>query len=119
MYLLSNALKSDSRPSFHSLDSKEQRKPPRSSGTDSYLQAEQDIKLLVNSILKKNMTRGEEIRELAPPRKFCSWGTVLVVQHSSFYMIKNSPLLFRKAPSACSVLSRAGEHDQHHARHGL
>lgn len=64
MYLLSERIKIRFETFFSfSRNSKERIKLPRSSGTDSHLQAEQDIKRLVNSILKKkqtNMTLGEE-----------------------------------------------------------
>lgn len=119
MYLLSERIKIRFETFFSfSRNSKERIKPPRSSGTYSHLQAEQDIKRLVNSILKKkqtNMTLGEERRVPAPPRKVSSWGKPSWPQPSPFYVIKKSPLPLWKAVSIRAVLSRAREHDRHHA----
>lgn len=69
MYLLSERIKIRFETFFSfSRNSKERIKPPRSSGTDSHLQAEQDIKRLVNSILKKKTNKHDSRRREASAR---------------------------------------------------
>lgn len=74
MCLLSERIKIRFETFFSfSRNSKERIKPPRSSGTDSHLQAEQDIKDikrlgLVNSILKEKTNRHDSRRREASAR---------------------------------------------------